>query len=76
MSVKLSGVPYIMPNRIETACYRYDRIPECVSHPNSKYRVFLPQSLTGFNAASITFSYKLSYTELKDKTEIGIKKYL
>ena len=38
---------------------------ECVSHPNSKYRVLLPQSLTGFNAASITFPYKLSYTELK-----------
>lgn len=64
--VELACVVDIVPDGVETAGDRDDGVPECITHPDPEYCVFLAKCLTGLNAASDGTSGKTSGCELYD----------
>ena len=65
----------VVPDGVEAACYRYQRIPEGVAHPDSEYGVFLSECLAGLYAAALPASCAPPYGELEYAAEQGDKSY-
>ena len=60
-----------MPDGVEAACYRYKRVPEGVTHPDSEHCVLLAECLTGFDAAAVPASGTSAYCELEYAAQHG-----
>ena len=73
--VQLAGVVDVVPNGVEAARYRYQRVPEGVAHPDSENGVFLAECLAGFDTAAVPASGTSSYSELEYAAEQGDKGY-
>ena len=63
----------VVPDGVEAAGYRDQRVPECVTHPDSEHGVFLTHGLAGLDAAAVSASGAASYGELEDAAEHGDK---
>ena len=64
-----------MPYCIEAACYRNQRVPEGISHPDAEYRVLLAERLAGFDSAAGPATGQSSYGELEYAACHGDKGY-
>ena len=75
MFVQLTGIVNIVPDCVESACNRYKRVPEGISHPDAEYGVLLAEGLAGFDAAATFTAYAPSYPELECAAYQGYQSY-
>jgi len=79
MFIQLIGVYQIVPDGVETAGGGADGRQEGVAQPDGEDGVFLPQSLSAFQSASVVLSDSLSQPELQQascKRNSGNTKHL
>ena len=62
-----------MPDSVEAARYRYQRVPEGVTHPDAEHGVLLSECLAGFDAAAVPASGTSADGELEDAAKHGYK---
>ena len=65
LQIQLVGIDYIMPHTVESCRNGRHRSEESVAHPDGKYRIFLPQGLSGADGISVTTSYLFPEIELQ-----------
>lgn len=75
MFVQLACVVYVVPDCVEPAGNRYQRVPEGISHPDAEYGVLLTEGLAGLDAAAAFAAYAPSYPELECAAYQGYQCY-
>ena len=60
-----------MPDGVETACNRNQRIPERVTHPDPEHGILLAQRLAGFDRTALPAAGNASGSKLDDSAEHG-----